>query len=889
VERDSQNKLPPPDFGKLIEWLVQTTNIGAPVGQSSKTQLFPAKANTTEIETASGLRKPVAPDPQDPEGIKQMLRDMETNLKLLNGRSADPAVILGLIRDARNYGIHAGPLAAKSNADLMEPLHKDRDRTLRAFGMSDDEIHHTDSTNWWSGLFYPTGSAFTNLLNFVAAPAVSVLAGDPWGGVYFALLVVAITAHVDAFQQSGIVSYCDLYRERNAYTVAIQTSMIHSAHWPLDTARELHRNVDEFAEVGGAWKDTFADIHKTVDPHSYSEHAAPSLTRMKNVLKACNPEQRQRLIDAYMSFTAAGETMEKTQRNLLMTQGAWEVDWVANKPQIVSRSLRTVGSTAVAFGEAAAAALASGTSLGTSDASIGSSTINYLLRRAAETVNRVARYTPAQAVGVQAGVTSGFQLMQMREAAQGDQDKFAIRHFNHILYGKVFTPEGERLWANGEKDKLQTEHLDMASVNAMLLHPDQARIRRIIRYVREESMRSPAQSSTLDNEIRLLEEGKLSELDPGGFSAGLLHGNLGGFLFSSFTKAEIKSKYSTPGEFQAQTGQRLGQVFHLLGFGRGVSSLVGKVTTAITHGAENELTQVIIGLMVLGGVLAFIGAFFFSIAIKIKDWKRDNIRLKIHDFGNDTTVPQHDPLPTTKLGKLEIPVSQAIKGGGAAVHYFQAARASSESTQHMARTLENLSDAVKLADHFREATSNVVPLALAIEPQDKGKRKANLGDAAREYLDTVHNTMHRIVLTVVQRQLLLDDIPLTDLISIRNLDMSIMLISGPSDIGLDEKDYNFFKNELDRVFTKRQAEVEYFERSGQRAPVLVVLDDPELQERKTKICKFLADRLTGDQVGTPFDGLVDSEDEEFARDAQAAFEVYDRLQREGVGPNREDS
>ncbi len=372
---------------------------------------------------------------------------------------------------------------------------------------------------------------------------------------------------------------------------------INDRHWLPELSKALEHEVVQFSALHDRMRATLAE-------HGIQASLGGPPDAVLAALSGLTREARQELHLQARQWLDSEKKLHKTHGEFMMTQGAHERQWMGNRWQFVPRTLRSP---------------------------------------AASLLGLVGKSGAARVLPPTLQVVASLMLTAAQHVAAGFDER-AKQEYNNVLnllYGQFFTASGADKLARGQP--LDADDIDTAKLRGFISMPMQSLVKRVSAEVERQvttlrgllADRPPAagQGETdsrasdqaalagMENDATLLREGRLSELDPDGLAQSLLLASEKSVLSEQLWR-DLVAKYTVK-EFSAQTAQRLGQAFHLGVFGSAASSIIGKVTSAASGGTRQAPVAQTVGVSVLSGVMAAIGASNQHTAISVKNNRRE--------------------------------------------------------------------------------------------------------------------------------------------------------------------------------------------------------------------------------------------------------------------------
>jgi uncharacterized membrane protein len=599
--------------------------------------------------------------------LKETLARIETRLKEARERPVRPDLAAELFNELRRYGPRfRGQARAVSNDDLMSKVTPEKEaKWWEAQGLTPQDVNDFKRGAMLAGLINPLGTLLMNAVNYIGAPGFGLAAGSAWANFGTGVAASVLSPLVNAWLQSGTVEICEQARERAGFSVKLDKNQIHDRHWPAELASKVTTAAKDFAANGEALRrhlnallrepelsadgmDTYSfenrdltvldpvDVRRsvserhTLEANEVEDEDESNREKIVAALQNATPQQLTEIQATLASFQLAELEIESQQQALFMTQGSWERQKIGNSWQIIPRAARSPFSTLVGLGRGQ----------DPDDANLD------------EQVSRISKYSEGANVGIQAAISMVIFAGNMGAAAFDIKNQHEYNNKLNLIYGDCLTEAGSANFAAGD---VSAEDIDSDRLRGFLVSPEQALVNRISAIVdstvknldekinrRLARAKSPepleleegfgvpkpiaimqAMLADLKVEREHLKSGDLSRLPLDGMSAAILEGNSESFFSKLITKG-VLAKYRKVGETSAQTGQRVGQTFHLLIFGSGAAAVVGKLGSAIVGGASRMSTPQNLGLVSTGLVLALAGAYYQSAAVNVKNNRRDN-------------------------------------------------------------------------------------------------------------------------------------------------------------------------------------------------------------------------------------------------------------------------
>jgi hypothetical protein len=591
----SQTPMSPADTRALLQ--------ASPLATPEITPVHPASTTATgEASSSTAVSLP----------HQAALARLEAEFKAAKERPVLAGEAAALINELRKHGprAHAEPgiTPAATNGDLMEGVTEAHvQRWFRAQGLDDGQAAAMRAAAFKSGLANPTGSFATNVLQFIGSPWVSAkhtpLAGALMGGGT-ALLAPAL----NSAQQSAVVTFGESVREHGGPVIVPDKKNINDKHYLPELATELEQRVKDFSALHEKMT-AFAEEHE-LDLGALQAELAQAREQgegaeLPPALASLTPEQRTALQQHGKRLLAAEEKLHSVQRDFLMTQGAHDRQWKGNANQAAPRIMRSP-----------AAAL-----------------LGLLAKTGSKVASPIAQTVVAMLMTTGQHLAAGFD----------ERNKQDYNNQLNLMYGDCLKPTGHEKLARGEP--VTSEDIDEAKLRGFAELPAQSYAKQVSKQVeshlaalrtalegQDEASLSPedaralagdrAKLAELENDVKHLKSGDLTQLTPGGLGERLLVGT-DGKVVSQALWNQIAAKY-TAREFTAQTAQRIGQAFHMVVAGSAVPSVVGKVVSTVFGGGKKTPVPVTLGVAALSGALSTVGAMTTHTAITVKNNRRES-------------------------------------------------------------------------------------------------------------------------------------------------------------------------------------------------------------------------------------------------------------------------
>ncbi|MFD1837027.1 type III secretion system effector protein [Paracidovorax cattleyae] len=521
------------------------------------------------------------------------LQRMQVSLATQSSREVNPQMAVDLVNRLR-------PLMRQipTHSDLMREVSETDVRAwYGAQGLDREDVDALRRSAFLSGLPNPTGSFMNNALQYIVSPWVNYATGDPWAGAGIGFGTAAIAAPMNALQQSAVVTLCESLRERHGPVIVPDKKNINDRHWLPELSKALEHEVVQFSALHDRLRATLAEHGIQADQGGPPDAVLAALSGLTR-------EARQELHLQVRQWLDSEKKLHRTHGEFLMTQGAHERQWMGNRWQFVPRTLRSP---------------------------------------AASLLGLVGKSGAARVLPPTLQVVASLMLTAAQHVAAGFDER-AKQEYNNVLnllYGQFFTASGTDKLARGQP--LEADDIDTAKLRGFISMPVQSLVKRVSADVGRQvttlrellADRPPAvgQGDTdsrasdraalagMENDAALLGQGRLSELDPDGLAQSLLLASEKSVISEQLLR-DLVAKYTVK-EFSAQTAQRLGQAFHLGVFGSAASSIIGKVTSAASGGTRQAPVAQTVGVSVLSGVMAAIGASNQHTAISVKNNRRE--------------------------------------------------------------------------------------------------------------------------------------------------------------------------------------------------------------------------------------------------------------------------
>ncbi|WP_460504917.1 type III secretion system effector protein [Hydrogenophaga soli] len=532
------------------------------------------------VQQASGPQRPAA----------AVMERLQAAIEAAVNRTIDAASAATLVNELRRAAPGKVINRPTTNADLMKGVTDEKVAAwYAAQGMNEADVQALRSAAFRSGLPYPTGSFVNNAILFIASPFLGAEKG-PWAAAGLSMAGAAVGAPMNAFQQTAVVKLCESIREHGGPVIVPDKANINAKHRLPDLAKKLENDVKELASAHDAVHLTMNEIGITPDTH------------LESKLKSLEPAALQKLREQVEQLIGAETKLYSTQRDFMMTQGHHELQWQANAQQAIPRTLR--------------APVAGYTGL------LAKITTNALVSPTVQTVASMV-------------LTAG----QHVAAAFDERNKQEYNNKLNLMYGDFFTAQGNDKLQKGQP--IEASDIDATKLRGFISTPAQSLVKHVSDEIKRQvdgletllnGSNAPTRSAAdiakdqvalqaLKNDAETLKSGKLTDLTPGGLAESLLVASDKAVL-SPQLWADVKAKY-TMLEFSAQTGQRVGQMFHLGVFGSAASSVVGRMTSAATGGVKNAPLHQALTVPAVSGFMAYVGATSQHTAIAVKDNRRE--------------------------------------------------------------------------------------------------------------------------------------------------------------------------------------------------------------------------------------------------------------------------
>jgi hypothetical protein len=598
---------------------------------------------------------------------------------------------------------------------------------FRAQGLNAGEVSALRWASFASGLINPFGTFAMNAVTYIAAPYAGLALGSSWYNVLIGIISTALSPLANSSQQPTFVELGGSIRAEK-YNIVSGKGSLNDAEWPAEVGAELEQQARDFLEKGGQLEDAILQFQPPGEETEAGEAKALALAaiaaadgnELKRVLDAATPAVRALLEETVGDLLGSVEKSEDIHLRLLRTEGSHDRQEIGNTTQILPRSLRGPASTLVGLGR-------------------GSEPGEPLGR-----AGRVSVFSAADAVKYQAFASVFLNGVQMLTAGIDERRKQDYNNKLNLLYADCLTPDGERHEKAG--DAFGEEDIDAEKVAALIQSPAQVVVKQMTAVVTKRRKALEAAVALLGDEemgvvltdeerqdqeiledaLRIMKEDekKLKEFDLEGLSESLTMSLFNGTLdtFKTTTVwANLVKKYQTKGELPAQTGQRIGQVFHLGLFGSGGSAMIGRTVGAILGGASQEKTYEIGILAAVGFVFGAVGAWYQSGAIKIKNLRRglrdtaDKAEKKAEEDPSDENMAA-----AVQAKEHEISLKGQIKMGiGAAYHVASANSAANQANAEFDAAKQQIQTTYEVAIKLDTALR-------ALKDEEAGKKDEDL-------------------------------------------------------------------------------------------------------------------------------------------------------------------
>ena len=616
VERSDSRAPSPPQGNSPTSSLPGLTPQSNPVHEASspprpRADSLPRQGDASPVAGTAGTSATAAPgssplpllgDSQTRVERTATLERLQSEIAQASERAIQPEAAAELVNRLRRTGpgAHSGAgQPAATHADLMSTITEaDVQTWYRAQGQSPEDIDALRKASLLSGLPNPAGTFLNNAMQYIASPWTSYAAGTPWAGAGVGFAAAAIAAPMNAGQQSAVVTLGESIREHGGPVIVPDKKSINDKHWLPELSKDLQHHVSQFSALHDQLHSTMSQLG--IATVGYTE------ATLKPTLEGLASGDLQNLRQQVERLLNAEKTLHQTQRDFLMTQGAHDRQWQGNKWQAIPRTLRApVAGLAGLVSKSGAAGWAS------------------------PTVQTVASLVMTATQHVAAGFD--------------ERGKQEYNNKLNLLYGNFFTAGGNGKLTRGEP--LDAGDIDAKKLRGFVQSPAQALVKHVSAELKKQvgaletlltnasggaasnpgvSGELPAGTAAdrealaaLKEDAGKLKEGKLSELRPGGLAEALLVASDKSVLSEQLWR-DVVDKY-TAREFSAQTAQRVGQMFHLGIFGSAASSVIGKVTSAATGGAKNAPIAQTVGVSMVSGAMAAVGALNQHTAISVKN------------------------------------------------------------------------------------------------------------------------------------------------------------------------------------------------------------------------------------------------------------------------------
>lgn len=513
-------------------------------------------------------------------------------------REVNAEAAAGLVNRLRRMGPAAGsdgaPRAA-TNADLMKNITPaDEKAWYQAQGLNQADVDALRKSAVLSGMPNPSGTFLNNAMQYIASPYVSYATGSAWASASVGFAAAAIAPPMNAAQQSAVVTLCESIREHGGPVIVPDKKNINDKHFLPELSKDFQTHVGQFSALHDQLAATMGRLGISSMGHTDAT--------LKSNLESLPAGDLKDLREQVEQLLNAEKRLHETQRDFMMTQGAHERQWMGNRWQAIPRTVR--------------APAASLTGL------VSKTPVPTVLWPTAQAVTSLVM-TASQ------HVAAGF-------------DERAKQEYNNklnLMYGDFFTAQGNEKLKSGQP--LEAADIDPVKLRGFINTPAQSVVKHVSAELKKEigalekalppAAAGGAESSAdggdraalaaLKEDAAKLKEGRLSELNPNGLAASLLIASDKSVLSEQLVR-DIKAKY-TMREFSAQTAQRTGQAFHLGVFGSAASSVIGKATSAASGGAREAPIAQTVGVAMVSGTMAAIGALNQHTAITVKNNRRE--------------------------------------------------------------------------------------------------------------------------------------------------------------------------------------------------------------------------------------------------------------------------
>lgn len=503
------------------------------------------------------------------------------------------------------------------------------DRWNLALGLSPRDVKAMNDMAFWGGLTVPLNNTAFNAISFALVPMLRYLTKNmqsPWAQAGVGLGVVAAQPFLSSVVQTYAVAALEVWRQKNALSVQTDKTTINAKQTPREIEAAINLAVQEFRASSVAVN---AQMRAMAEAHSIGVPAdGISLDQnlQQEIVNNATPYEMTTLAPLRDKNAADLLKLGNLVSKLQATEGAQARAYHLQLRQILPRTLRS--------GSRMPSALLTG----------------FFAKPNKDGENLLS---PIEVTGISMSVAMVFQLLQHLAAGFDEVAGQTHDHMMNMLHADVFNAEGKAAWERGET--ILAEHLDEKKLRDLVEMPDRQMAKRVIKIIEgkltaaEKLLPPTATEGGVDAEkmdievgegavigeadvrkkiaefkadLKLLREGKLTELTADGEARELLDGVLGkGFPVKHAVKAGT-DKF-TPLEFSSQLGQRIGQSFTFLFGGSAAAVALGPVLTAMLGGnakVPNVVKVVIAAANTMVGAFAAVSQYM---VVNIKNYRRD--------------------------------------------------------------------------------------------------------------------------------------------------------------------------------------------------------------------------------------------------------------------------
>lgn len=589
-------------------------------------EITAASASAADLEAGLGATGP-RPTRATPSAMGSRLSSYPT------ASTADTNTLLGALEHAIGE-CRSRPVDRQAAAELVNTLRLQRrdgavgNRTMmanaarhsddwyRAQGLNEADIRQVHHAAFVSGTIYPGAGLLANLGQFFVSPFLSAGTGKPWVGTGTGMVIAgALQTPMYAAQQPVVVQFVEHTAERNGPVIQVDKNHIHHKEWLPGIATRASAQAARLDDSARAFADALDTVLARIPSGSRDNAAQPAghdEARLAAWLEANRGDaDAERLQASARAFAEALTALRDLHEGVLMTEAGHTRQQIGSRFQSISRILRPVfqGLVSLASGvpKSEAAAVAAG-----------------LAQRVARLDSRTIAVI--QAFGALA--LTGFQHIS---AGYDEVAKVNYKNALNLIYGDFFTEDGNRRIAAGET--VTADDIDEDKLRGLIASPAQSLVKRVTKSLDAEIARveaqrdaapaSSAQHAALDAAIATmkrdrarLKDNDLAGLSEGGHARTTLATNAAALL-PGVRRDSWRNLNAD--ELGTQVAQRLGQTFHMFGFGSFAASSVGRIVAAAADGSSHLASTTIGGLAVAGTGLGAIAAYSQGTTTTIKN------------------------------------------------------------------------------------------------------------------------------------------------------------------------------------------------------------------------------------------------------------------------------